>query len=133
MSVNLSLKGGLQQGIEGVAFVALGTYAFSSFSSACLAYGVGKVTDLGTRVLLDVFKPDLSEETKSIAGRSTGLLTSGTTLQVALSEMAGKSVNFFNTLITSLGVSAASWGLSTLVIKGVDYLNAPQVPKEKPS
>jgi hypothetical protein len=105
-------------GVEAAAFLAVGTYAFSNFTCASLAYGAGKVTYIATRGLLNRHVPQWSIGTHRKIGWAACLLVGGATLH----KTRGKSTSILTTAAEILGIVAISIAARTLSNRTYQYL-----------
>src|SRR4051812_28774947 len=97
VDMNINAKNIVHHGAECVAFVAIGTIGGLSFSAACAAYATGKITYLGTRMLLNAAAPTLSKQTQRSISWAASLLVGGSTLRIVQAEVAKQSVSALNT------------------------------------
>lgn len=120
--MRLALKDIIHHGIEAVAFIAVGTLAVSSCSSACIAYGMGKISYLGTRKLLDIFVPQMSKDVKRKISWGVSLFVGAGALYETVNKVAGLSISVLGAAVTTLVVSGISMGIRTLADKGFKLL-----------
>ena len=113
----------IHHGVEACAYIAIGTWAVSSFPVALASYSLGKITYLGTKKLLNENAPHLSLQANRSLRWGASLLTGGLTLQTLLAKETQQAMNIFAAMGTTLGVTAASLGCRIIGDKIYKYLH----------
>ena len=123
MSINY--KEVVHHGVEGLAFLAVGTYTTASFSSTCAAYAAGKTTYVLAKEFFKKNYPAFEKDTQRNISFVTALLVGGATLQFVMKNVACHSTSFFQAMVATLGFTAISLGARFLGDKTYTFITKP--------
>jgi hypothetical protein len=111
-TISVNLKNVIHHGSEAIACIGLGAYAIaqttkttavSSLQIASGAYGVGKLTYLGTKFFLSYIAPQIFKGTSRKISYAAALTASAATLYVTINYVTKDSLNAFTTATVTTG------------------------------